>query len=304
MSTANVTTPVTNQPTWTNVISWLAIAIIGTLHASTPTVVPPAPPAVVVQPKTVDPPKTDPVTPPVIVAPVKPIPTVTQGVRIVDDQGNAVEGTIAPGIMLLASAPSGTVLTPVVAPASGKDAGIDVSSPNRFTAVLRNNCLLQIVVTGSGTPSIISIQCASPTPPQPIILDPPVVIPPKVVTPPAPIQDPKYAGVRVIILEDPLGKETEGQVSAINSPKVIAILNSKTVKDASGRPSWRKWNPGADVSREADPWPELMQACMAKIAEDPKPFPLACVANGEDVMIYSITNETATLSTLNSAFGS
>lgn len=300
MTDTTTVLPTVRSATWPEIALAILSAVMVTLHVATPAdpAVKPNDPPVVVQP--VVPPVVDPVKPVQPVAPkVVPTPAPANAVSIVDEHGNAVAGTVPAGTMVIASAAKGVVLTPVLAPSA--DAFVNQTSDNAFSAVLRGNTLLQIVVTGNGKPNVISIQSVIPPPPTPIdvtpvtpnVVDPPVVVPPKVV--------PKVAGVRVIILFDHNKAETAAQVNAMNSPKLIALLNSSTVKDSVGRPSWRRWQIGSDVSAEPAPWPDMMAACVSKLAEEPVALPAICIARDDQVTIYPITDETSVLSNFNGA---
>lgn len=299
MTDTTTVLPTVRSATWPEVLLAILSAVMVALHVATPAdpAVKPNDPPVVVQPK-VDPPVVEPVKPVVPVTPkVVPVPDPANAVSIVDEHGNAVAGPVPAGTMVIASAAKGVVLTPVLAPSA--DAFVNQTSDNALSAVLRGNTLLQIVVTGNGKPNVISIQSVIPPPPTPIDdppvkpVDPPVVVPPKVV--------PKIAGVRVIILFDHNKAETAAQVNAMNSPKLIALLNSSTVKDSAGRPSWRRWQIGSDVSAEPAPWPDMMAACVSKLAEEPVALPAICIARDDQVTIYPITDETSVLSNFNGA---
>lgn len=297
MTDTTTVLPTVRSATWPEIALAILSAVMVTLHVATPAapVVTPNDPPVVVQP--VVPPIVQPVTP--VTPKVVPTPDPANSVSIVDEHGNAVSGTVPAGTMVIASAAKGVILTPVLAPSA--DAYVNQTADNAFSAVLRGNTLLQIVVTGNGKPNVISIQSVVPPPPTPTdvtpvtppVVDPPVVIPPKVV--------PKIAGVRVIILFDHTKSETAAQINAINSPKLITLLNSQTVKDSIGRPSWRRWQIGSDVSAEPIPWPAFMAACVAKLAEEPVTLPAICIARDDQVTIYPITDEASVLSNFNGA---
>ena len=52
---------------------------------------------------------------------------------------------------------------------------------------------------------------------------------------------------------------TAEQAAILASPKIVAYLNDKCVKDGS-RPGWRKWDPQVNVDNETELWKKLWAA--------------------------------------------
>ena len=99
-------------------------------------------------------------TPPSPPAPDPPISIVS----IVDAKGNAVTDLIDAGNLFVVTGPDKSELTAVVAP--GSDIDVVEVAPNKLNAVIRSGTL-QIVVTGAGKPSIVSVKCGHGAQPPP-----------------------------------------------------------------------------------------------------------------------------------------
>jgi hypothetical protein len=235
-------------------------------------------PAIVIPPKPTDPPK-----------------PVNTGVTVADMHGNPLGNAVEPGQMFSVTVSPGLILTPIPT-ADPRDSDVAEVAENRILATLRNGCTLQIVVTGSGSkPTVIAIKCNHGPQPPPKPVDPVPVTPPPVVTPVL------TGGVRVVILRDAVQGLSQSQVAAINSPKVEQLLNEKCAKDAAGKPAWHRWEKDVDTSA-LPAWNKLMSATRSKIQSDNLRFPLLIVERGNKLHLYEITDEAATLKTLETVF--
>lgn len=316
-TTIKSATPSTPTMTWTALVATLVAALVSgrlsalpTVPTVTPAVVPVVQPIPQVQPNQVNPPN------------VQPTPTIvpSHAITLTDSLGNQIANPVESGKMFVATAPAGIVLTPVpptVAAQPGfqptvtnqNNADIIKISDNKFAATLRNGATLQIVITGAGSPSILSVQCnQAPQPPPPVpIVNPVVPVNPPTPTPsvvPSPLVDTKTVGVRVIILFDAKKSMTRDQITATESPKVTSLLSSKCVKNAAGTPQWHRWDKDTDMSSQDATMKAFMSASLSAVLSESLSLPVLCVENGSKLMLYEITNEASILTPLNATFGS
>ena len=257
----------------------------------TPPVIPNTPvheDAVVVQPRVV------------ITTQLTPTPVPSLVVSLVDGQGNKFAGSIDAGKLWVASSPEGTELTPIAS--NPDDADIDQTSGNRFTAVLRNGCKVQIVATGMGKPIIVSVACNQAPQPPPIVTPViPTVVPPVVpsVNPTVTVEQNSNSATRVLILYDPIAKYKSDQIAARDSTKVRDLLNEKV-----GATNWHCWSTRLSTSKQTADWQAFMQASLGAINAKSLATPVLCVEKGTHITFYSIDSESGELATLNQIFGS
>lgn len=100
---------------------------------------------------------------------------------------------------------------------------------------------------------------------------------------PTPTVDPNALkvpdGFRVIFISESGAKPTKDQYNTLNSPDIIAYLNSKCVKNAAGTNSeWRSFDPDVDISKEpSEAIRKIWTLVKPELAKNPLPQLLICV---------------------------
>ena len=120
-----------------------------------------------------------------------------------------------------------------------------------------------------------------PQPPPKPVVDP--VDPVDPVTPPGPV-----TGLRVLIVFESGDNLTREQLNVLNSTKLIAALNEKCVKDASGRAEWRKWDKTSidrtGLKNESAVWQELWKSAAPKLTS----LPMVIIATDQSAVAHKL----------------
>lgn len=161
-----MTDPTPKLPlTYTTLILAISTAIFATLHLTGPTPVPTPLPVVPVVIHQVPPEDNHKAVPTPIVDP----PPIQSGLTITDAKGVALGNSVNPGLMFLITGPTGARLTGV--PSAPTDADIAQVSDNKLVVVLRNGCVLNVVVSLSGeAPTLVAVICNQAPQPPPNVL--------------------------------------------------------------------------------------------------------------------------------------
>ena len=113
------------------------------------------------------------------------------------------------------------------------------------------------------------------------------------VTPPAPI-DPSQ--LRVIMVYESGKAYDKETTNILFSTKIVEYLNAKCVKDAEGRPSWRKWPKGTSVT---DSEPEPLRSLWNQYLPRMGTLPQIVISAGTTAEIYPLpATEEATMALL------
>lgn len=122
--------------------------------------------------------------------------------------------------------------------------------------------------------------------------------------PPTPNVDPvnpivpvdKTSPLRVLMIFESGQNNTDAQLKALNSTRLIAAMNVACAKDSNGVPGWRRWDKDLDVSKDVSPWPALFSAVKSKMAADPSvSLPVIAIVRGNSVKLQSLTSESQAL---------
>jgi hypothetical protein len=119
-----------------------------------------------------------------------------------------------------------------------------------LSLVLLAGCVRPHPVTPTPTPAPV------PVTPAPVVVDNSVVAP---------------TGFRALIIYETEAANTREQLAVIYSPVVTDYLNQHCVKNAAGRPEWRRWDKDVQVlATESTDMRDLWEAVKPKLGELPQ----------------------------------
>ena len=216
-----------------------------------------------------------------------PITPVTSAVTVAYTGGQPVNGAVDEGRMFIVTAPVGVTVTPDVAAANDPDIDISVHTKgSKFDCVLRKGKRLQIIVSGVGDPSILSVQANTAAQPPPSNTTPNT-------TPLNPPVNPVNVSLplKVGIVED-----------AVNRPPEVGTLFSNEemwMKHRALGTKIHRWNGGASPSPEPD-----AQADIAAVKAAGKTLPAIVIRNSLGAILYcdKLPTDAATVGNLLSSW--
>jgi hypothetical protein len=102
---------------------------------------------------------------------------------------------------------------------------------------------------------------------------------------PAPTPTPVPGGFRVLFLTDPNAATSRQALVALNSTALRDYLTKKCEKDSTGRPAYRFWTKGIDMSKEgAADWKQLWSDVSDKVTS----YPSVVISVGQKATIYPL----------------
>ncbi len=98
---------------------------------------------------------------------------------------------------------------------------------------------------------------------------------------PSPLPVPGLAeGLRVVLVSETSARLPAAQAAALDSARVAEYLNAHCAKDASGRASWRLYDPDVTLAREDPTMASLWAACLPKVRAPDARLPVVFIFNG------------------------